>query len=132
MFHAFDDFLVRRKHYPAFLSDHFIAYPDGKFASFAFDQIGLDTEFFFDFRCRPDSAWTIRRSDFAKPDSHIFHNFNLQFILRFLQSLIFHCFSFAGEQEKPDTAFFAQFVRRRCRWKYAAFFPLRRVRASPT
>lgn len=143
---ALDDFFVRRKHNPAFLSDRFIADANGKFAATAFDQSGFDAERFFDFSRRTDGSRTIRSSDFAIMDAYVFHNFFSQSFFKVILTVVncqafsnlwfpyflFHRFSVLEEREKPDIAFFERCVRRHCRWRRDRSVRCRRDRAKPS
>ena len=116
-FDAFDDFFIRRKHYPAFLSDGFVTDANGKFAAFAFDYFGFDAECFFDFCRRTDGTRTIRRSDLAKIYAYFFHKITPLFrcLIFPLKLFVIRLLLTAVAEEKPDTEFFAKYVRRRFR-----------------
>jgi len=59
---------------PAFLGYLAVAEPDGEFAAGAFDEFGVDAEFFFDRGRRTEGPGSVCRSDRAEADSHFTHS----------------------------------------------------------
>ena len=58
---------------PAFLGDFLVAHPDGEFAAVAFDQFGVEPEFFFDRGRRTEGPGSVSHSDRAEADAHAVH-----------------------------------------------------------
>ena len=67
------DGLVGGEAEPAFLGDFSVAHPDGEFAAVAFDQFGVEPEFFFDRGRRTEGPGSVSHSDRAEADAHGFH-----------------------------------------------------------
>jgi hypothetical protein len=59
---------------PAFFGYLAVVDPDGEFAAGAFDEFGVDTEFFFDSGRRTEGPGSIGPSDRAEADSHFTHS----------------------------------------------------------
>jgi hypothetical protein len=58
---------------PAFLGDFSVADPDGEFAAVAFDQFGVEPEFFFDRGRRTEGPGSVSHSNRAEAYAHFVH-----------------------------------------------------------
>ena len=81
-----DDDLVAWEADPAFFGGLLIVDPDGEFAPPAFDQFGVDSQSVFEGGHHTGGTWPVRRSDFAKTNSHFTHGLDYttrpEFLLR--------------------------------------------------